>query len=56
MASNAGVDAVAVLCGAQPEAELRGYRQLACLPDVGALVDWLGLPSPSQRAPAMAGA
>jgi phosphoglycolate phosphatase len=43
MASNAGVDAVAVFCGAQPEEDLRRYRQLACLPDVGGLVDWLGL-------------
>jgi phosphoglycolate phosphatase len=43
MASNAGVDAVAVLCGAQPEAELRGCPQLDCLPEVGALVEWLGL-------------
>ena len=43
MASNAGVDAIAVLCGAQPGEELRRYRQLACLPDVGALVPWLGL-------------
>ena len=44
MAKNAGVDAVAVLCGAQPEDELRGCPQLACLPDVGVLVEWLGLP------------
>jgi phosphoglycolate phosphatase len=45
MAKNAGVDAVAVLCGAQPEAELRGCPQLACLPEVGALLDWLTLPT-----------
>jgi phosphoglycolate phosphatase len=45
MARNAGVDAIAVLCGAQPEAELRGCPQLACLPEVGALLDWLDLPA-----------
>ena len=45
MARNAGVDAVAVLCGAQPETELRGCPQLACLPEVGALLDWLELPA-----------
>lgn len=43
MAANAGVDGVAVLCGAQPEEELRACRQLACLPEVGALPAWLGL-------------
>jgi phosphoglycolate phosphatase len=43
MARNAGVDAVAVLCGAQPESELRVCPQLACLPEVGALLHWLGL-------------
>ena len=41
MAKNAGVDGIAVLCGAQPETELRGCPQLACLPEVGALLDWL---------------
>ncbi len=45
MAKNAGVDAIAVLCGAQPETELRGCPQLACLPEVGALLDWLTLPA-----------
>ena len=45
MAKNAGVDAVAVLCGAQPEVELRGCPQLACLSEVGALLDWLELPA-----------
>ncbi|HXT50666.1 MAG TPA: HAD-IA family hydrolase [Thermoanaerobaculia bacterium] len=55
MASNAGVDAVAVLCGAQPEDELRGCRQLACLPHVGALVEWLGLAAVNGReAPSLA--
>ncbi|HEV8629361.1 MAG TPA: HAD-IA family hydrolase, partial [Thermoanaerobaculia bacterium] len=42
MAANAGVDAVGVLCGAHSAEELRGCRQLACLPDVGALPAWLG--------------
>jgi phosphoglycolate phosphatase len=56
MASNAGVDAVAVLCGAQAEEELRACRQLDCLPHVGALVEWLGLAALSERpAPALAG-
>jgi phosphoglycolate phosphatase len=56
MASNAGVDAVAVLCGAQAEEELRGCPQLDCLPEVGALVEWLGLAAVSGRgAPALAG-
>jgi phosphoglycolate phosphatase len=55
MARNAGVDAVAVLCGAQPEDELRGCPQLACLPHVGALVEWLGLAVVSgQPAPSLA--
>jgi len=55
MAKNAGVDAVAVLCGAHPEEELRGCPQLDCLPEVGALVDWLGLADVNGRpAPALA--
>ena len=54
MANNAGVDAVGVLCGAQPEEELRGCPQLACLPEVGALVEWLGLAAVNGRgAPAL---
>jgi phosphoglycolate phosphatase len=44
MARNAGVDGVGVLCGAQPEDELRGCPQLACLAHVGELPAWLGLP------------
>jgi phosphoglycolate phosphatase len=50
MAKNAGVDAVAVLCGAQPEEELRACAQLDCLPEVGALVEWLGLAAVNGRA------
>ena len=50
MAKNAGVDAVAVLCGAQAEEELRGCPQLDCLPEVGALVEWLGLSPVADRA------
>lgn len=50
MAKNAGVDAVAVLCGAHPEEELRGCPQLACLPHAGALPEWLGLPPVADRA------
>jgi phosphoglycolate phosphatase len=41
MAKNAGVDGVAVLCGAQGEEELRACAPLACLPEVGALLGWL---------------
>jgi phosphoglycolate phosphatase len=41
MAANAGVDAVAVLCGAQPERELRRCHQLACLRHVGELPGFL---------------
>jgi phosphoglycolate phosphatase len=43
MARNAGVDSVAVLGGAEVEAELRGYGPLACLPGVEELAGWLGL-------------
>lgn len=50
MAKNAGVDAVAVLSGAHPEEELRGCPQLDCLPEVGALADWLGLSPVADRA------
>ena len=42
MAGNAGIDAVAVLCGAQPEEELRSCGPLACLCGVGELPAWLG--------------
>jgi len=41
MATNAGVDGVAVLCGAQPEEELRRYHTVACLGHVGELAAWL---------------
>ena len=54
MAGNAGVDAVAVLCGAQPEEELRSCRPLACLHGVGDLPEWLGYAPPvsaGMRAP-----
>jgi phosphoglycolate phosphatase len=51
MAANAGVDGIAVLCGAQPEEELRACRQLACLPEVGALPGWLGLEAVASEAP-----
>ena len=51
MARNAGVDGLAVLCGAQPEAELRRCPQLDCLPEVGALPDWLGLAVAGAAAP-----
>jgi phosphoglycolate phosphatase len=43
MARNAGVDSVAVLGGAEVEAELRGYGPRACLPGVEVLPRWLGL-------------
>lgn len=41
MARNAGVDAVAVLSGAQPELELLAGAPVACLAHVGELPGWL---------------
>jgi phosphoglycolate phosphatase len=41
MASNAGVDAVGVLCGAMDERELAACGPLACLGGVGELLPWL---------------
>lgn len=53
MARNAGTDAVAVLGGAHPEAELAGCGPLACLAGVERLPEWLGLlaaPRPQRTA------
>jgi phosphoglycolate phosphatase len=43
MARNAGIDAVGVLGGAHPHAELADCGPLACLPGVAALRAWLAL-------------
>jgi phosphoglycolate phosphatase len=50
MASNAGVDSVAVLGGATLEVELRDCGPLACLPGVEDLLAWLGLAAATRRA------